>query len=526
MKVLTTLTRLTILISEIAATVSGSNEWSDWVNVSECSTKCGVGTIAQERSRRNESEPGLPEVETRDEICYGEKYCARWSEWENAPTPCSASCGSGKQSQVRNCNDGNVGEPGCQGAVQQFAPCNTQPCPFWSEWSVDFNGGGDCGQFCKQRKRRNCTHTELYPELGPAELCSGPAELEIGCPPCGSWMEWQLDSPCDVSCGSGKSVYFRECLTKDEQFSDDCPGKSTKIETCDLEECPAEFNEETEDSDDSVEGTNPAEDDTDIDSKVLDGDAVLNAFDELIRKVNVTHEVGSDENATDGVDEEDVDNEFNSMLLDLSEMFNSSSIIETATEVLEATAEVHLTKEEIDGILSDVQNATGVVIDPTTKSAIAQTISNTISQAKVTDVQSPVKQITVSKVQTTTPTTTTKAEGVTVIAQKDAQDPIQKISDNPTEIEMGENSHDMHGGHDHDNYEDHGHGHDHDHYPAPEPEPEYKPDESMITSTTTSNLVDVTQPSESTSSLTVSKPSSSTTCALNIFLLSILHLLL
>ena len=210
----------------------------------------------------------------------------------------------------------------------------------------------------------------------------------------------------------------------------------------------------------------------DIDSKVLDGDAVLNAFDELIRKVNVTHGVGKDENATNGVEEEDVDNEFNSMLLDLSEMFNSSSIIETATEVLEATAEVHLTKEEIDGILSDVQNATGLVIDPTTKSAIAKTISNTMSQPKVTDVQSPVKQITVSKVQTTTPTTTSKAEDVTIIAQTDAEDHIQKLSDSPMEIEMGEDSDGIHDDHthDHDHVHDHNHGHFHDHDDHPTPE--------------------------------------------------------
>lgn len=53
---------------------------------------------------------------------------ARWSEWQNAPTPCSATCGSGKQSRVRNCDNGSVGAIGCQGDVQDFIECNSNPC--------------------------------------------------------------------------------------------------------------------------------------------------------------------------------------------------------------------------------------------------------------------------------------------------------------------------------------------------------------------------------------------------------------
>lgn len=44
-----------------------------------------------------------------------------WSSWSG----CSQSCGGGRRTRVRVCQNGNM----CEGPRQEFADCNEQPCP-------------------------------------------------------------------------------------------------------------------------------------------------------------------------------------------------------------------------------------------------------------------------------------------------------------------------------------------------------------------------------------------------------------
>jgi hypothetical protein len=44
--------------------------------------------------------------------------------------------------------------------------------------------------------------------------CPGPAKLETGCTPCGSWSEWS-EVECSQTCGEGNMVVERECLTEE-----------------------------------------------------------------------------------------------------------------------------------------------------------------------------------------------------------------------------------------------------------------------------------------------------------------------
>merc|ERR1712176_126740 len=60
--------------------------------------------------------------------------------------------------------------------------------------------------------------------------------LETGCTPCGSWSDWS-EVECSETCGKGKMVVERECLTEEGIFADDCPGLSVKVEPCKISDC-------------------------------------------------------------------------------------------------------------------------------------------------------------------------------------------------------------------------------------------------------------------------------------------------
>jgi len=64
-------------------------------------------------------------------------------------------------------------------------------------------------------KRRSCGvegSKQILAQI-PAP-CPGPARHETGCTPCGSWSEWS-EVECSQTCGEGKMVVERECLTEE-----------------------------------------------------------------------------------------------------------------------------------------------------------------------------------------------------------------------------------------------------------------------------------------------------------------------
>ena len=87
---------------------------------------------------------------------------------------------------------GQPGGPGCEGPILDWAPCNTIPCPFWSEWADEYETFEKCGMFCQRTRTRECQNVDLYDQ--PAErLCLGPKEMRAGCDTCGKWTEWRQD---------------------------------------------------------------------------------------------------------------------------------------------------------------------------------------------------------------------------------------------------------------------------------------------------------------------------------------------
>ena len=52
---------------------------------------------------------------------------ANWNPWSDFGA-CSKTCGIGTQTRSRTCANGNVGDPGCDGAGRKTQECETQLC--------------------------------------------------------------------------------------------------------------------------------------------------------------------------------------------------------------------------------------------------------------------------------------------------------------------------------------------------------------------------------------------------------------
>ena len=79
--------------------------WSDWLEWSSCSESCGNSTRVRSRQclGNYNFDQGCPLTGsfTEDEFC-NLGVCPYWSIWENWGA-CSASCGNGTQSRIREC---------------------------------------------------------------------------------------------------------------------------------------------------------------------------------------------------------------------------------------------------------------------------------------------------------------------------------------------------------------------------------------------------------------------------------------
>merc|ERR1719201_2265958 len=120
-------------------------EVSDWTPSTECSKKCGGGTLIKKRSILvNPAGDGAqcpPSSETDDcntHKCPVDCVMAEWGGWSS----CSAKCGGGVFERVRDVKRRNAhgGRP-C-GGTQETQSCNPQSCAqncklsTWSPWSA------------------------------------------------------------------------------------------------------------------------------------------------------------------------------------------------------------------------------------------------------------------------------------------------------------------------------------------------------------------------------------------------------
>ena len=224
--------------------------WSEWT---QCSKSCGGGTQRRIRDCKALTDfqvqnPCMEDLE-ESRTC-NEDSCPDWTDWTEW-TECSASCGGGKRSKVRECKDkSGENSDGCEGkdvVVEECNPESTHPCPMWTEWSGWSHCSTTCGDGKRQRGRECAT-----PSLRNGKyLCDGGPDYEeetCNLGDCPTWSPWGQWSECSKSCGGGLRTKYRTCPQGEGPGSPCGRGESTKTEKCNIFDCPSwtEWSEWTE----------------------------------------------------------------------------------------------------------------------------------------------------------------------------------------------------------------------------------------------------------------------------------------
>lgn len=161
--------------------------WGQWQPWSQCSAACGPGQNM--RKRLGDSPP----AQYGGKECVGANFeykacnlksCAingNWGAW-SLPSPCSVTCGPGRTTRTRLCNNPapKFGGISCPGSASDQQPCNDKPCPIngnWSPWSAFSACSRTCDQGTKTRTRV-CNNPA--PQFGGTS-CPGPSTDTQNC---------------------------------------------------------------------------------------------------------------------------------------------------------------------------------------------------------------------------------------------------------------------------------------------------------------------------------------------------------
>ncbi|KAK6991172.1 SCO-spondin [Biomphalaria glabrata] len=215
-------------------------QWSEW---GVCSATCGGGVQYRNRTCVQPLYGGqnCQGVNSESQACSTnpcpvDGYYSEWGVWSQ----CSVSCGGGSYWRTRSCVPPKNGGLDCIGPANVTDSCNTQPCPIdgvWLSWSVWSACSTTCGGG-KQTRTRLCEE----PKYG-GKLCEGPKAEYLNCSdnPCpipGLWLPWSPWTPCSATCGGGTHVRDRLCNTTSfGNLTDPCPGSSRENASCHTFNC-------------------------------------------------------------------------------------------------------------------------------------------------------------------------------------------------------------------------------------------------------------------------------------------------
>nr|XP_018669341.1 SCO-spondin-like [Ciona intestinalis] len=208
--------------------------WGRFGAWQSCSVSCGGGT--RERSRPcmdgEIGDIGCPPQEATETEACNEQLCGTWEQWSPWST-CSLSCNGGRQTASRQCTGGTVGEGGCPGSDTKYQLCQTDDCPSWAPWSAFNQCSKSCASGTKTRSR-NCNNGNI----GDGG-CNGDASMTMSCNThsCPHFSEWSPWAECSRSCNNGTTVRERTCI--DGVIGDQgCIGQTSGSKACNVHGCP------------------------------------------------------------------------------------------------------------------------------------------------------------------------------------------------------------------------------------------------------------------------------------------------
>ncbi|KAJ8306418.1 hypothetical protein KUTeg_016963 [Tegillarca granosa] len=226
-------------------TVDGYFEpWSEW---ERCSITCGTGGTKRRHRRCNPPKyNGAECVGKHNESancslyhCPVDCIWLQWSQWDK----CSRSCGNGTQSRLRDSTGPFFNGQECTGSPKQDRNCNTFECPvdgYWSDWSEWQECSHSCGRGSKLRNR-----TCIGPYYNGKECIGAYNETSYcnpsKCPVDGQWYAWGRWHSCNVTCGGGIKMRYRQC---DGPYhgGKNCSGDDRESKSCEDFPCPVDGN--------------------------------------------------------------------------------------------------------------------------------------------------------------------------------------------------------------------------------------------------------------------------------------------
>ncbi|XP_069503525.1 properdin-like [Ambystoma mexicanum] len=213
--------------------------WGSWGAWGQCSSSCvheGSANLPHEaRSRQcnnpapSTNPPGTfcpgPEQENRD--CSGIPFCpvdGQWGEWQR-DSECSATCGVGRMTEKRFCNDPAPQHGGrhCVGSDVRTSPCITGvKCPIdgrwteWSDWSICARSGMEIK--CRkrdgmQKRTRRCEDRKFggKPCVGSTIETRSCYNIHFCVLDKSFWSEWSEWSLCKPPCGASARSRVKRC---------------------------------------------------------------------------------------------------------------------------------------------------------------------------------------------------------------------------------------------------------------------------------------------------------------------------
>ncbi|KJE93914.1 thrombospondin [Capsaspora owczarzaki ATCC 30864] len=230
-----------------------------------CTQPCGGGTQSQTVQCVNTA---AGNAVVADSLCTGTKpatsqscntgACPSYSWQQSGFGACSASCGTGTQTQTVQCVNtasGNtvVADSLCSGTKPASSRnCNTHVCPpaidcSCTAWSVFAPCSVSCGSGV-QKSYRTCTEARdggrTCAQLGLTSTVRQQACNTQACPVDCSCGAWTGPTACSATCGGGKQTYTRTC-TEASAGGLTCAAmglKTTRQVTCNSGSCPTPAN--------------------------------------------------------------------------------------------------------------------------------------------------------------------------------------------------------------------------------------------------------------------------------------------
>ncbi|CAG2193328.1 HMCN [Mytilus edulis] len=160
--------------------------WGGWNAWQICSITCGGGTRSRFRDCNNPTPlSGTACIgDARDDEHCSTDSCpvnGNWGRW-NGWTRCSKTCGGGRKYRSRLCNNPspNAGGLDCNGVSRENSSCSSNVCPVNGNWGR-WNGWTGCSKTCGGgRRTRHRTCNDPSPIAGGLD-CNGVSRDDSSC---------------------------------------------------------------------------------------------------------------------------------------------------------------------------------------------------------------------------------------------------------------------------------------------------------------------------------------------------------